>query len=110
MAELPVVKVWPMIGPVLRIRRNRPVLTFWNVVESARIQCWLVKPLPPLPAVSTVTFAPGLVALLVMASPELVTRKLPSENWQNPHEVVRLVLGFSRTVDPEEALLGVPGK
>ena len=27
----PVVTDWPTFGPLLRIRRNRPVFTFWNV-------------------------------------------------------------------------------
>ena len=27
----PVVTDWPNFGPLLRIRRNRPVFTFWNV-------------------------------------------------------------------------------
>ena len=108
MGVLPVVTVWPKKQQLLRARRNRPVFAFWNVpkVES-KIHCWLRKP-PPAGAVSTVTFAPGLKDLLVMASPRLNRTIFPSLVKQPVHRSVLLNFCLSRTVAPLKVVLGVP--
>jgi hypothetical protein len=106
-----VVTVWPKKQQLLRTRRNRPVFAFWNVTVPSgfltKIHCWLRKP-PPAGAVCTVTLAPGLKDLLVMASPRLNQTTSAALIWQPVHRVVLLNLGFSRTVAPLKVVLGVP--
>ena len=107
----PVVTVWPITGPPLRTRRNRPVFTF-RIVKDEPLKrmshCWLANPLPPFPGGVNVTSAPGLEALLVRASPRFVRTVTVVEGSQAVHRVVLFSLGFRIAADPEESLLGVP--
>jgi hypothetical protein len=108
--EAPVVTVWPMIGPLLRTRRNWPVFTFWNVTVllPPGNHCWLAKPSPPFPAGVNVTFALG--DLLVRASPRLLKTTVSVGEKQRVHWVVLFSFGFRNAAAPEKVELGVPRK
>jgi hypothetical protein len=98
-----------MIGPLLRTRRNRLVFSFVNVTpEKLMNQRWLAKP-PSLNEV-TVTAVPGVKDLLVMASLPIAMSQLPSEQELKFQSVVLFRFDFSRTVDPETALTGIPAR
>jgi hypothetical protein len=112
--ELPVVTVWPMIGPLLRIRSQSTVFTslksHWEHAGGfAHVMnhCWLANPLPPFPGGSIVTFAPELEDRLVRASPP-ISRRSPFGQAKRLHEVVPFWFGLRIAAEPGESLLGVP--
>src|SRR5690242_9496575 len=115
---VPVVTVWPSVGPLFRTRSHRSVFSFCKKTKlPEKVAChrWLAKPLPPGADVLCTVTSPPVPCVLVRARREedLGFKRMTSSVFgtkQNCQLVVLLAVGFRNTTFPGPVRTGVPRK